>query len=531
MDAFGVQRVFGGGLRVKTTLDTELQKMARTAISGWLKDEDGPEAALVALEPSTGNVLAMVGGRYRESQFNLAVQAQRQPGSAFKPLVLATALQRGVAPSTSFESKPLHIPFDGKVYPVSNYEGAYLGEVDLETATVHSDNAVYVQLTQLVDPRAVARTARRLGVRSTLKPFLSIGLGAQAVNPLELARAYSAFANGGFRIDGQLRGKGVKRVDPAPPRAIDIVRNAGGGLAARNFGRPRRVLHPRTAAYVTEFLQDVVERGTGKRAALPSPWSVAGKTGTTEHYGDGWFVGYSPDLVAAVWVGYPKSLQPMLTEFNGEPVAGGTYPALIWKSFMVRALPYLQRTRDVQPKAFPEPPYEGSVPLAVVNRGGSLQRDNGLCRNVFAADFFPDAMPRLTASCRPNEVEVPTVLGARLSTARTRLDAQPLTPRVVWRAADPGDPVGVVVSQKPKRGWLSSYDPVTLFVSRAAHGVVPKLEGLPLERASARLRALQLRPRIAMVGAGRPGFVLRQRPRAGVASAPGMPVRLVVAGG
>jgi penicillin-binding protein 1A len=467
VDAFGGRRVFGDGLRVTTTLDLDLQDMARDAIAGWLAEENGPRAALVALEPSTGNVVAMVGGNYRESQFNLAVQGQRQPGSAFKPLVLAAALERGVAPSTTLDSRPLQIPFDGKVYPVSNYEDAYLGEADLETATVHSDNAVYVQLTQLVGPPAVVRTAARLGVQSRLRPFLSIGLGAQAVNPLELARAYSAFANGGFRIDGQLRGPRVRKFDPAPPRVIDEVRNAGGSLAARNFGRPQRVLQPRTAAWITSFLQEAIEEGTGRRAALDSRWSVAGKTGTTEHYGDGWFVGYSPDLVAAVWVGYPEGLRPMLTEFNGEPVAGGTYPALIWKSFMARALPYLEKTKEARPEPFAEPPYEGSIAAAVVNRDGVVARDNGQCNGVFEIDFFPDRLPQRTARCRPNEVEVPTVMGTRLATARQRLAAQPLTPRVVWRTAEPGQKAGFVVWQRPRRGRLSSYDEVTLVVARA----------------------------------------------------------------
>ena len=531
VDAFGGRRVFGGGLRVTTTLDLKLQTIARESISNWLKDPNGPEAALVALEPSTGNVVAMVGGNYRESQFNLAVQGERQPGSAFKPFVLAAALERGVSPATRLDSQPLAIPFDGKVYPVSNYEDVYLGEVDLETATVHSDNAVYVQLTQLVGPQGVARMANRLGVQSRLRPFLSIGLGAQAVNPLELARAYAPFANGGFRVDGELVGSNVSQPDPPPPRAIDVVRR-GGRLMARNFGRPRRVLSERTAAWVSYLLQQVVERGTGERAALPGR-VFAGKTGTTENYGDAWFVGYSTDLVAAVWVGYPNRLQPMLTEFRGEPVAGGTYPALIWKSFMGRALPYLERERDVRAvrsAEFPDPPGEGWYPAAVVNRRGRLARDNGECRNVFEIAFFPDRLPERMADCKPNEVDVPTVVGARVADARSRLAAQPLTPRVVFRDAEPGERVGVVLEQTPGSGTLSSFDRVTLVVGRSAQ-VVPRVEGLTLVRANARLRSLSLRPAVSMTDSGRPGIVVDQVPKAGVAFEPGTSVRLVVAAG
>jgi penicillin-binding protein 1A len=360
----------------------------------------------VAIEPSTGNVVAMVGGNYRESQFNLAVQGERQPGSAFKPVVLSAALERGISPATRLESKPLVIPFDGKVYPVSNYDNAYLGSIDLETATVHSDNAVYVQLTEIVGPQGVARMARRLGIASPMHPFLSIGLGAQAVNPLELARAYTAFANGGFRIDADLRGKNVDPLERSP-RAIDVVRKANDKLAARNFGRPRQVISERTATWVTRLLRQVVEQGTGERAALPR-WTLAGKTGTTENYGDAWFVGYSPDLVAAVWVGYPTRLRPMLTEFHGEAVAGGTYPALIFKSFMERALPYLERQREakgVHGGEFSDPPPDGWYDAAVVNRKGRILRDNGQCGNVFEVAFFPDRLPDRTAPCSAAEVQ------------------------------------------------------------------------------------------------------------------------------
>ena len=402
VDSFGGHRVFGGGLRATTTLDLKLQEIARQSISKWLTAPEGPEAALVAMEPSTGNVVAMVGGNYRESQFNLAVQGERQPGSAFKPVVLAAALERGISPATRLESKPLLIPFDGKVYPVSNYDDAYLGDVDLETATIHSDNAVYVQLTEIVGPQGVARMARRLGVASPMHPFLSIGLGAQAVNPLELARAYTAFANGGFRIDAELRGKGIRPLERAP-RAIDVVRDVNEKQAARNFGRPRRVISERSAAWVTRLLRQVVDEGTGVRAGLPN-WTLAGKTGTTENYGDAWFVGYSPDLVVAVWVGYPTRLRPMLTEFHGEAVAGGTYPALIFKSFMERALPYLEKERaakDVQGGEFSDPASEGWYDAAVVNRRGRILRDNGACGNVFEVAFFPDRLPDDTAPCTP----------------------------------------------------------------------------------------------------------------------------------
>jgi penicillin-binding protein 1A len=514
------RKVFGSGLRVRTTIDLRLQELGRRAISKWLTQPDGPEAALVAIDPPTGNVLAMIGGNYRESQFNLAVQAERQPGSAFKPFVLATALQLGVSPrETTFSSKPLTIPLEGgRVYPVSNYEDEYLGEADLETATIHSDNSVYVQLTQLLGPAAVARTAHRLGIRSKLSPFLSLGLGAQAVNPLELARAYAAFANGGFRFDTQLIGNA--------PRAIDELRNKDERIVSRNLGRPQRVLSSRTVGWINELLQEVVQQGTGTRAALNDGRPVAGKTGTTENYGDAWFVGYTPQLAVAVWVGYPKELRPMLTDFHGDPVAGGTYPALIWRTFLEGALKHLK----AEPKDFEPPPSEYATPVAVVQRSG-VKRDNGRCRNVKEVWFATGYGPRATAPCKPNEVDVPRVIGQPVAAARARVTAQPLTPRIVYRPALPRQRVGIVVRQRPAGGTLSSFDDVTLWVSRPVYGVVPQVEGLTLRRANARLQRLKLRPRIARTAGGRAGRVVDQVPPPGVAAVPGMAVKLVVARG
>ena len=168
---------------------------------------DGPAAALVALDPRDGSILAMVGGtNYRQSQFNLAVQGERQPGSSFKPFALASALEQGISPSTVFTSKPVSIALGDKLYYVHNYEGSNLGPIDLTTATVLSDNTVYAQLTQVVQPKNVVETAHKLGITSPLKGYFSIALGGEAVNPLEMARAYAAFANGGKRIDGSIFG-------------------------------------------------------------------------------------------------------------------------------------------------------------------------------------------------------------------------------------------------------------------------------------------------------------------------------------
>jgi len=522
VDRCGSSQVFGGGLRVRSTIDLQLQQLAQQSISKWLRDPSGPSAALVAVDPRNGNVMAMVGGNnFRESQFNLAVQGERQPGSSFKPFVLATALEDGISPVTEFDSRPVEIPTSGRIWVVHNYEGDYLGRINLQTATTFSDNSVYAQLTNLVGPAAVVRTAHKMGVTSPLKNYFSIGLGAQAVNPLEMARAFATFANGGYRIDSAMTGNHARAVISVGGQDVD--EHCKGDNAAQG----KRVLSPRTAQIVNSILQHVVAEGTGRRAVLSDGRPVAGKTGTTENYGDAWFVGYTPQLVAAVWVGYPDKLRPMLTEFNGDPVAGGTYPALIWKAFMERALPYLHD----DPRYFTPPPATYGNSALVINRNGAVAADNGNCRSPKLVVYLPDEAPSKRANCKPNEVEVPKVVGQPLGQAKQRLALQPLLARVVYRPAMPRERTGVVLRQFPRSGTLSSYDKVTLVLAKPLHGVVPKVTGLKLPRARARLESAKLMPRVVRMIPQRkqPGRVLFQVPKSGVAAVPGMEIRLIVA--
>jgi penicillin-binding protein 1A len=516
IDRYGSGRVFGGGLRVKTTIDLNIQRFARQAITKWLTNPNGPSAALVAVDPRDGSVLAMVGGNnYRKSQFNLAVQGERQPGSSFKPFVLATALRGGISPDSQFESGPVQIPLGDKTWYVHNYENSDLGRISLATATEFSDNTVYAQLTQLVGPRAIVRTAKRLGITSPLKSYFAIGLGAEAVNPLEMARAFSAFAYRGRRIDGSAFGN--------RPRAVSIVRNETGRIVDNNLPVGRPVLTENTAALVTSLLQNVVTGGTGKQAQLADGRQVAGKTGTTENYGDAWFVGYTPQLVTAVWVGYPNTLRPMLTEYHGKAVAGGTFPALIWKSFMERTLQYRQEA----PQDFPSVSVPFSVSRQVVYRNGQLELDNGNCHNTKLLLYFEGQGPARTAKCKVNEVDVPHLVGETVAQANSRLAAQPLTPQYVYQPAKEGQRLGVVLRQFPARGTLSSYDKVTLVLPKALHGIVPRLIGLRLARAEARLERLHLKWKVD--GNPPPGAkVIAQTPGPRRAAKPGLVVTLVV---
>jgi penicillin-binding protein 1A len=517
IEKYGTRRVFGGGLNVQTTIDLRLQKQARHAIQSVLKEPNGPSAALVAVRPSTGEILAMYGGdNFRQSQFNLAVQGERQPGSSFKPFVLATALKQGISPSTTFPSKPVSIFIGDKYWPVHNYENAYIGSGDLTTATIVSDNSIFAQLTKLVGPANVAKTAHQLGITRHLNPYFAIGLGADAVSPLEMARAFSTFADDGRRVDGSLFGN--------RPRAIARISNAHDKLIDDNRPVYRQILTPDEDALLTSILEGVIRSGTGQRAALPNR-VAAGKTGTTENYGDAWFVGYTPQLTTAVWVGYPNTLRPMLTEYHGQAVAGGTFPAEIWRAFTQLAL------AGTSPESFPNYSYEYSTSKRVAWRDGRVQLDNGYCRETELVSYFAGHGPTRTANCKKNEVDIPRVIGMTVVRAKQRLAGQPLTANIVYKPARPKQRLDLVLDQFPRRGTASSYDTVTLVLAKPLHGVVPNVIGLSLRAARAKLHARGLVPGIARFADGRAGRVLAQMPIAGVAAAPRMTVRLIVGHG
>ncbi len=473
IERYGTRRVFGGGLNVQTTIDLRLQKLARRAIQSVLNEPNGPSAALVAVRPRTGEILAMYGGdNFRQSQFNLAVQGERQPGSSFKPFVLATALKQGISPSTTFPSKPVSIFIGDKYWPVHNYENDYIGSGDLVTATAVSDNSIFAQLTKLVGPANVAKTAHQVGITRHLNPYFAIGLGADAVSPLEMARAFSTFANQGRRVDGSAFGN--------RPRAVARVGNATEKLMEDNRPVYHAALTPDQDALLTSILEGVIRSGTGRNAALPGR-IVAGKTGTTENYGDAWFVGYTPQLATAVWVGYPNQLRPMLTEYHGEAVAGGTFPAEIWRAFTQLAL------AGTTPESFPGYSYPYSTSKRVVWRDGRMQLDNGLCRETALVSYFAGRGPTHTANCKKNEVEIPRVVGMTLTRAKLRLAGQPLTANIVYKPAQPKQRIDLVLDQFPRRGSASSWDTVTLVLAKPLHGVVPHVIGLSLPQARARL--------------------------------------------
>jgi len=321
IEEYGVNTVRQGGLKVHTTVDPDLQRVGLEAMRSALPYSTDPSSALVAVDPRDGHVRAMVSSsHYGQSQFNLAAQGHRQPGSTFKTFVLTTAIKQGIDPySTYYTSKPLSLdlPHWGH-WEVSTADEGYQGTVNLQQATVSSDNTVFAQLDLDVGPKSVAQTAKSMGIVTKLDGIPAEGLGGLriGVSPLEMASAYATLAAGGIH---------------RKPVSIEKVVFPSGKVDRPQRPQPQRVLPEPVAWEVTRLLRDNITEGTGT-AAYTGCAGQAGKTGTTDEYTDAWFTGYQPNLATAVWVGYPESNEISMTSVHGITVFGGTFPAEIWHS-------------------------------------------------------------------------------------------------------------------------------------------------------------------------------------------------------
>jgi penicillin-binding protein 1A len=319
IERYGARQVRDGGLRVYTTIDPKLQRAGVDAMRSTLPYSTDPSSALVSIDPSNGEILAMGDSSiYADSQFNLAAQGHRQPGSTFKTFVLTTAIKQGIDPySTYYVSKPLdlELPKWGH-WEVHTADEGYLGRINLQQATVASDNTVFAQLDLDVGPRQVAETAHSMGIVSPLDGIPAEGIGGLrvGVSPLEMADAYATLADRGVRHD---------------PVAIRRVVFPGGRSERPERRPPRRVVSEAVAYEVTRLLHDNITEGTGT-AAYTGCAGQAGKTGTTDRETDAWFAGYQPNLATVVWVGYPQSNAIEMTDVHGITVFGGTFPAEIW---------------------------------------------------------------------------------------------------------------------------------------------------------------------------------------------------------
>lgn len=349
-DRYGEDMLYGGGLRIYTTLDQDMQEAAWEAVTSTLDQEDDPAAALVAID-EFGQVKAMVGGRdITMQQVNLALGKRgggsgRQAGSSFKPFVLAEALQQGISLNSKFNAPgKLVLPNAnaGADWTVSNYGGTEQGVLGLVDATRVSSNTAYAQLMMEVGPEAVVDLAGKLGVASDLPAVNSLVLGTGEVSVLDMATGFSTFANRGVHNSPTLLSK-IEQADEDGHISVVELHTPSG----------EQVLTEEEADLVTYCLQQVVQAGTGKAADIGKP--AAGKTGTTQDNRDAWFVGYTPRLTAAVWMGYvgaPGEKPRFMDNVHGRAVTGGSFPAEIWAKFMRAATAGMDTGRFREPPTF-----------------------------------------------------------------------------------------------------------------------------------------------------------------------------------
>jgi membrane peptidoglycan carboxypeptidase len=349
INEYGVNTVLQGGLSVYTTLDLQAQVTAREILyapDGYLPTAQSPDAALVSMEPSTGRIRAMIGNRDPKSQFNLATQGRRQPGSSFKPYALIAALEQGIDPETKFVSEKKIYNVDvGTEKPerwrVENYDGIERGTISLKEALWWSDNTVFTDLVMNAGgkgldngPEAVADVANRLGITAVFPehPDPSIVLGTYEVSPLDMATAYATIANGGRLVE--------------PAAISEVVSDEGEPGEKILYEAPthpegRQVIDPSVAHKATEIMIGDVTEGIADDASLGGR-PVAGKTGTSENFFDAWFIGYTPQLLTGIWLGYAEGGQTLeydlqyARELNG--LSGGITPAMIWKTYMEQEL-------------------------------------------------------------------------------------------------------------------------------------------------------------------------------------------------
>jgi membrane peptidoglycan carboxypeptidase len=326
-EQLGPQALQRGGLRIHTTMDPDLQHAAVETSQEVLPYPNDPSAAVVSVEPQTGAIRALAG---QEGEFNLALDARRQPGSSFKPIVLAAALRDDISPQSTYISRELNFSYQDEFYEIHNYDFIERGEISVADAMAESDNTVFVQLAADVGLDDVVETAEDLGITSTVDPYPSTAIGGlgTGVSPLDMASAYSTFAGGGIHRE---------------PYSIESIERNSYGQSETVYDHEiggQRVLSGNEAAVETEVLRGVVEDGTAsmfhdldEEIGHPS----AGKTGTTDNFADAWYVGYTPRLCTSVWVGYPEGRESLVGVHGVLEPNGETFPMDIWSNYMAQA--------------------------------------------------------------------------------------------------------------------------------------------------------------------------------------------------
>jgi 1A family penicillin-binding protein len=480
--------LFQGGLKIYTTINPKLQSYARAAVEGFLPNPgngppSNPNASLATIVPQTGAVVAMYGGQnFSKHKINLATQIKRSAGSSFKAFTLAAAIEEGVPVGKVYNTSRVKIPFDkcpdpSGAWEPSNAEPGEGGFMNMARATAGSVNIYFAQLIADVGATNVQEMAKRMGVIKYarggdvgISPVCSITLGAVQVNPLSMTSGYSTLANEGIHCK---------------PFVIGKVLAANGKTIYKNKPFCQRVLDAKVSNQVTSLLQGVVSGGTGRAANIGRP--QAGKTGTAQDYKDAWFMGYIPQMVTGVWVGYayPKREIPMigLAKLGGGRAFGGTLGAPIWHDFMIKAAASL----PVKGFASPPPPKGGNVPNVVGMKQADAQK------TLLKANFTP-----------------------------------------VVKKAPSTEPAGVVFDQSPKGGASASLGSiVTIFVSngKAPNNPVPNVIGKTEKAAKKALRDAGFKVREVFQDVDDPdkeGIVLNQSPRGGKKAKAGSTVTIVV---
>ncbi|HYI44888.1 MAG TPA: transglycosylase domain-containing protein [Actinomycetota bacterium] len=483
------KRLFQGGLKIYTTVDLDTQAAAEQAVNEVLPNASDPYASMVAIEPDTGHVKALVGGRdwfapRKEDPYaklNLAILAEpglgrvgsgkdvqnvapgtgRQAGSAFKPFALAAAIEHGIPLSKTYKA-PSSMTFPGQNaggdWLVQNYEGSSFGsEISVLEATVNSVNVVYAQMILESGPQAVVDIAEEMGINTELLAVPSAALGTNPVNPLGMSSAYATFATNG---------------EYHPPVAVTRIVDTSKSKAEviyEDRSKPSQAIDSATAYLTTTALTDVIERGTGVRAIIGRP--AAGKTGTAQEYRDAWFGGYTPDLAAAVWIGYPAGEISMRTSCSGvtyacqvtrsltsSGVTGGSFPAEIWQSFMSRAL------AGVPASSFTIPDI-GLINVTIDTRTGCLAGGSTPEEFQASATFPKDSAPKKACAAPKEGEKVPDVVGFPADEAIALLEREGFEVREEEEPTSKYPP-GIVVATDPGAGIRSTEGvPVVVYVS------------------------------------------------------------------
>ncbi len=494
---YGETVTFNGGLKVYTSIDLNEQAHAEKTIRDHLRGvgQSGTplSGALVSIDPRDGEVRAMVG---RSGAFNIAANGHRQPGSAFKPFVLAAAVRKGIQPDSEFVSRKIILQQDQAHYIlVRNDFPRYSGPINLRRAMTESDNTVYAQLTQTVQPAAVVETAHDLGIVSPLDPNLAIGLGGLriGVTPLEMAHAYSTLAARGRRVGGSILFHTPDAGYESPTQDPISILRVDHPDGRKDVNRPSStpVMNDTDALSVIDSMRGVVnlEIGTGNAAALEGR-AVIGKTGTTSDFKDAWFVGFTPQRSTAVWVGYVKPARSMARDYHGAPVFGGTYPAEIWHDFSRVAL------RDEARTDFPFSPGRQQDLYNVDVRRDPYVRAPFGCKGVQQLVMAVELRPAdETTTCERGLTFVPDLHGLSRGRAADIADGQGLRFQYEFVAAEPGQDIDLVVDQVPDPGvQVPIDDPVRVFIARDVPLVrVPDVTGLSVAEAVAQLQAIRFR--------------------------------------